>query len=105
MVCFCRGMETMNAPDLTPDYPSKGERLGPAWSEAFAALASNPGVWVDGATLWTEVAERHNLSPLTLRGLMFRMAKAGHLESEPRQVDTGAGKRTRTHFRYVEKEV
>ncbi len=105
VVCYSLGMETMNAPDLSPGYPSRGERLGPAWAEAFAALAGNPGQWVDGTALWTEVAERHNLAPVTLRGLLFRMAAAGHLESESRQVQTERGKRSRTHFRYVQKEV
>jgi hypothetical protein len=105
MVCYSLGMETMNAPDLSPGYPSRGERLGPAWAEVFTILASNPGEWVDGTALWTEVAERHNLEAVTLRGLMFRMATAGHLEREARQVQTERGKRARTHFRYVKKEV
>jgi hypothetical protein len=96
-------METVTAPDLTAGYPSKGARLGPAWSEAWAELIKYPGEWRDGKELWTAVAERHNLHPDTLRGLMFRMASAGHLESESRQVITPKGKRNRTQFRYVVK--
>lgn len=103
-MCYSLGMETLSAPDLTPGYPSKGARLGPAWTDVWATLVKSPGEWLDGASVWTEVAERHDLSPLTLRGLMFRMATAGHLEREARMVQTIAGLRSRTHFRYVGKD-
>lgn len=103
MVCYSLGMETLAAPDLTPGYPSKGARLGPAWEDAWAEFTKAPGEWLDGASVWTEVAERHDLSPLTLRGLMFRMASKGHLEREARMVKGDHGFRSRTHFRYVRK--
>lgn len=96
-------METLTAPDLTPGYPSRGARLGPAWTEAWSVMTETPGEWHDGRTLWVDIAARHGLSPETLRGLIFRMAKAGHLESETRQMVTPRGPRSRTHFRYVQK--
>jgi hypothetical protein len=102
-VCYSLGMETLTAPDFSRGYPSKGARLGPAWTEVFNALASTPGEWRDGTALWTEVAENHGLSAVTVRGLMFRAASLGLLESERRKMDTGKGIRTRTHFRYVKK--
>lgn len=103
MVCYSSGMETMTAPDLTPGYPSKGARLGPAWADVWAELTKHPGQWHDGATLWEGIAPTHDLAAVTLRGLMFRMSAAGHLESEPRMVKTARGFRSRTQFRYVKK--
>jgi len=98
-------MTTLTAPDLTPGYPSRGAKIGPAWNETWATLTRYPGEWRDGKELWTEVAGKHGLHPDTLRGLMFRMAKAGHLESDSVQVITPKGKRNRTQFRYVTKVV
>lgn len=97
-------METKTAPDLTPGYPSGGARIGPAWAAVWTELSRTPGEWRDGAELWEAIAADHGLSHLTLRGLMFRMAAKGHLESESRQVKTARGLRSRTHFRYVNKE-
>lgn len=97
-------METLNAPDLTPGYPSKGARLGPAWSEAWAEFTKYPEEWRDGMELWTRIAARHELHPDSLRALLYRMAKAGILERKTGQVITDKGKRTRAQFRYVPKE-
>jgi hypothetical protein len=92
-------METTTAPDLSPGYPSKGPRLGPAWSAVWAELSRTPGEWRDGHALWGDIAPRYQLSTETLRALMFRMAKGGLLESESRQVQTARGRRSHTHFR------
>lgn len=97
-------MKTATAPDLTPGYPSRGAKIGPAWNETWARLSENPGEWVDGTELWKEVSERHELSPHTLRALMFRMAAGGVIESSPRKVATPRGIRTRTAFRMIPKE-
>ena len=97
-------METQTAPDLTPGYPSRGARLGPAWADAWAVLTKYPEDWHDGPDLWTEVADRHGLAPASVRGLLYRFAKSGVLESETRQVITGKGKRAHTHFRYARKD-
>jgi hypothetical protein len=100
VACYSLGMELTTAPDLTPGYPSKGARLGPAWAAVWAELRKSPGEWRDGHALWMDVAPRFQLSTETLRALMFRMAtEAGHLESESRQVQTARGKRNHTHFR------
>jgi hypothetical protein len=92
-------METTTAPDLTPGYPSKGARLGPAWAAVWAELSKSPAEWRDGHALWMDVAPRYQLSTETLRALLFRMASKGVLESESRQVQTARGKRYHTHFR------
>lgn len=92
-------MKTTTAPDLTPGYPSKGPRLGPAWDAVWAELSKTPGEWRDGHALWMDVAPRFQLSTETVRALMFRMATGGILESESRQVLTSRGKRSHTHFR------
>ncbi len=103
MACYSPGMETKNAPDLTEGYPSRGTKIGPAWSEAWSVLTRYPGEWREGQELWLEIAPKHGLRPDTLRALMFRMAQAGHLESKSVQVITSKGKRNRTQFRYVSK--
>jgi len=92
-------METTTAPDLTPGYPSKGARVGPAWAAVWAELSKDPDEWRDGHALWMDVAPRFQLSTETLRGIMFRMASKGHLESESRKVPTARGVRSHTYFR------
>ncbi len=92
-------MENTNAPDLTPGYPSKGGKIGPAWGAVWAELSKNPKEWRDGHTIWVNVATQFQLSPETVRALMFRMASGGRLESETHQMVTARGKRARTHFR------
>ena len=97
-------MKTVTAPDLSPGYPSKGTKLGPAWSETWARMSEREGEWFDGRTLTEEIAPKHGLSPLTMRGLLFRMAAGGVIESEPKKVKTKMGIRTRTAFRVAVKE-
>lgn len=100
VACYSLGMETKTAPDLTPGYPSRGAKIGPAWSAVWAELSKTPGEWRDGRALWLDIAPRYGLSHETLRALMFRMAgEGGHLERESRQVTTARGRRNHTHFR------
>jgi hypothetical protein len=92
--------KTVTAPDLTPGYPSKGPRLGPAWADIWRALARVPDDFQDGYPIATRVAEKHGLSPSTLIGLIKRAATAGLLDREPKMVNTGKrGNRARTHYR------
>jgi len=100
MCAIVQGMETVTAPDLTPGYPSRGAKIGPAWTEAWRELSEAQGEWLDGQSLWRTIAPRHGLSPETLRGLLFRMAgPTGPLERDSQKVRTGKGLRSRTHFR------
>jgi hypothetical protein len=92
-------MTTKTAPDLSPGYPSRGAKIGPAWTAVWAELSKSPGEWRDGRVLWMDIAPRYGLASETLRALMFRMASGGILESESRQVQTARGKRSHTHFR------
>lgn len=92
-------METTTAPDLSPGYPSRGAKIGPAWAAVWAELSKSPRDWRDGRALWLDIAPRFGLAPETLRAVMFRMAKGGLIESDSRQVATGRGKRNHTHFR------
>lgn len=103
-MCYSPGMETTTAPDLSPGYPSEGAQIGPAWIETWRTL-SEAGDWMDGQTLWQDIAPRHNLKPVTLRGLLFRMAgPKGPLVRESRKVNTPKGIRSRTHFRIKEEQ-
>lgn len=90
-------MET--APDLKPGYPSRGKRLGPAWREAWARLGRT---WIDGHVLSAAIAAEYDLSPDTVRALLYRMVNAGYLDRRLQVVETARGPRDRTHFRRME---
>lgn len=95
-------METVTAPDLTPGYPSRGPKLGPAWTALWSHLltasrTSDP--FLDGQELSTEVAPDYGLAPSTLVALLSRAAKAGVLTREGRPVQTSRGTRTRTWYK------
>ncbi len=94
-------MVTKTAPDLTPGYPSNGAKLGPAWSALWAELSKanrRKDTFLDGRVLADEVAPDYGLDPSTLVALLSRAAKAGLLTREGRSVQTGRGKRVRTHY-------
>ena len=95
-------MDIATAPDLSPGYPSRGAKIGPAWRAVWTELSKTPGEWRDGRALWLDIAPRYNLAPETLRAVMFRMAAGGKLEREARFVPTNRGKRAHTYFRIKE---
>lgn len=70
------------APDFTPGYPSKGERIGPAWIFAWNLLA--PGEWQRGSDIAARVGGSTGLAASTVKNLLRSAAKAGHLEAELR---------------------
>ncbi len=86
------------APDITPGYPSKGAKVGPAWNEAYNALRT-ANDFQDGRALANEIAPRHDLDPATLIAILSRAALAGLLDKEPRPVASRRGNRNRTHYR------
>jgi len=100
---------TNTAPDLTPGYPSKGTKLGPAWNEAWTELKraqrrNDP--YVDGRTLADNIAPKHDLSPATLVAVLQRAARNGLLVRESRRVainllgdENRPSVRTRTHYK------
>lgn len=100
----------IKAPDIpTPShpeggYPSGGARLGPAWTDVWRAMAKDPDAFHDAYPIAVKVAEKHQLSPSTLIGLVKRAATAGLLTRESKLVHTGKrGNRARTHYRIVVK--
>jgi hypothetical protein len=98
LVGYSVAMTTLTAPDLTPGYPSKGPKLGPAWNALYRALARGED-FQDGRVLAHKIAPKHDLDPATLVALLSRAAKAGILDKEPRPVMTQRGFRSRTHYR------
>lgn len=91
------------APDLTPGYPSKGRKLGPAWVDIWRALSTSEN-HMDGRELAEVVAPSYGLAPATLVALMSRAAKAGLLTTEKHTVTGTRGNRVRTHYRAVQRE-
>lgn len=79
-------------------YPTKGERLGPAWASLWRALErAEDGL--DGKELTDKVAKKADLAPTTLVNLLGRAAKAGLLTKEFRPVKTTRGLRNRAFYR------
>lgn len=99
-------MTTTLAPDLTPGYPSKGPKLGPAWNAVWAELVRahkrKNDTYVDGRVLAGKFAPDYGLAPATLVALLSRAALAGLIERDARvvTVDTtrGTSKKTRNHY-------
>lgn len=95
-------MTNTTAPDLTPGYPSKGAKLGPAWRAVWAELdkvSSTPDPFLEGQELAATVAPDYGLSPNTLVALLSRAAKVGLLDKDTRPVQSSRGYRMRTHYR------
>ena len=93
------------APDLTegwrqgrPGYPSRGKKLGPAWAYCWTELHRSEE-WTDGRELATEAAERFDLKEATVAQLLTRMATAGLIARDHRQVPSSRGPRTRSFYR------
>lgn len=79
-------------------YPTKGKRLGPAWSALWLALErADDGL--DGKELTDKVAKQASLAPATLVNLLSRAARADLLTKEFRTVQTTRGKRNRAFYR------
>jgi hypothetical protein len=79
-------------------YPTKGAKLGPAWSAIWRKL-NRADDYLDGRELADQVAPKHDLAPATLVALLSRAAKAGILQKELRPVQTKRGARDRTFYR------
>ena len=107
---YSQPMETViGVPDISPGYPSKGKKLGPAWSTMWTVLAESGTEFQDGKELAIETAKRYKLVPATLQAVLARAAVAGLLDREIRPVGTSvrkagaravyAGYRSRVHYR------
>lgn len=69
----------MNAPDFTPGYPSKGGRIGPAWSCAWTLL--DDGEWrTSREIVELMIGLPEPLLPKTAGALLRQACAAGHLE-------------------------
>lgn len=66
------------APDFSSGYPSKGERIGPWWQDAWALLADGkPRTRFEIA----QAVRTSNLSDLTVRNLLQGARRAGYLDA------------------------
>lgn len=95
-------MDTLTAPDLTPNYPSRGAKLGPAWNEIWIRLqeaGKTDEPWLSGRELAETVAPRHNLKPTTLLAFLSRAVWHEKLLRQLRPVQL-EGKPTRNHSFY-----
>lgn len=74
------------APDFTPGYPSRGERIGPWWAAAWALLADRqPRTWMELARAIPDPP----VAPMTARNVVQRAVAAGLLTREIRRTATG----------------
>jgi hypothetical protein len=75
-------MEKSTAPDIARNYPSRGERIGPAWQIVWDSMA--PGDWFKGADIAHTVAGATGLAVATIKNLLAQAATAGLLDKELR---------------------
>jgi hypothetical protein len=68
------------APDFKTGYPSRGERIGPAWKVIWKSLP--PRGWVVGVDMARSLAESVDLHPTTIKNLLWGACRAGHLEKK-----------------------
>ena len=66
------------APDFNPGYPSRGERIGPAWKAIWKMLDTRK--WVTGPDLARTLAGQFDLRPVTIRNLLREASSAGLLD-------------------------
>jgi len=74
------------APDFTPGYPSRGERLAGAWQVMWHLLAD--GSWWDVGPLIAVAEEHGDVAAKTARNLLLGAVKARVIEHEARFDDT-----------------
>jgi hypothetical protein len=101
-VSYSYCMETTKAPDLTPGYPSKGRKLGPAWAAIWAELeeaAQHEDPFVEGRDMADRIGPDYGLAGSTLVALLSRAARAGLVDTTSRPVLSGRGHRNRTFYR------
>lgn len=84
-------------------YPTKGKRLGPAWTSLWKEL-QGAGEGLDGKELTDKVAGKAGLAPATLVNLLGRAARAGLLTKEFRPVVTTRGIRQRAFYRIKQED-
>lgn len=78
-------MTIKEAPDFGPGYPSRGEKIGPAWRRVWAALAD--GNWHQGVELAQRCAD--GLAPKTVQNLLWQAQRRHVLEREIRSAPGG----------------
>lgn len=66
------------APDFNPGYPSRGERIGPAWQKIWDAISD--GLWFFGTDLAHGMAPTLKIEPTTIKNLLRQAEAAGLLE-------------------------
>ena len=88
-------MSASAAPDWSRNYPSAGERIGPAWRAMWAALGDDE--WHDSKALAMAGELAGGCAHKTARNLLFAAARAGILDADSRQDETS--NRWRTWFR------
>lgn len=95
---YSTAMTNETVPDISPGYPSKGARLGPAWEHIWRILETDGG-YLDGHELAETAAQATGLAPSTLVALISRAGRAGILERRPKPVQTQRGNRMRTFYK------
>lgn len=101
---YSAGMNDTDAPILSTNrdgntYPSPTSKVGKAWQDVWAQLAD--GEPADGRLIANQVAGRNGIAPVTVHGLLHRMAKAGHLVKSHGLLAGKRGVRPITFYRRV----
>lgn len=83
-----------DAPNIRGSYPLAGEKIGPAWQDAWATLTQDG--WQDGSSLAASIAARHGIQAETVKNLLRQARAAGLLES---QIRARSGGKASAHYR------
>lgn len=79
------------APDFSPNYPSAGAQIGPAWDRLWRALEH--GRWTFAADLAADPEMRGGLAEVSIKILLASAARAGYLERRLTARESAAGNR------------
>lgn len=80
-------------------YPLAGERIGPAWREAWRMLSDKR--WIEGKEIKEQVAARTDVIEGTVGVLLWKAEKVGILEKVTRKRDS----RNRVYYRVAKKNL
>lgn len=93
------GRVKTDAPNFskTGRYPLAGERIGPAWREAWKVLAS--AYWTNGTELSNQIAMKSDVEAKTVKLLLWKAEKAGILDKRIKVVKGASGERGQAEYR------
>lgn len=86
-------MDANKPPNFGRGYPSRGERVGPAWAAGWRHLVGADNRWVSADDLAEVMTTAADITPVTARKLLYQARQAGHVEVRYRRRGTPVRRR------------